>query len=109
MFSRILEQQTAISAVLLGSAKPDIRKLMLSTSKLTKMKSLVKVLEPFQEVTQKLSGEQYPSLCLTEPILQALQHKYVKEDYDDTALMGGLKVILREQLLERFSNENQCQ
>ena len=51
MYQRVLEQQTAISAVLLESRCANIRQLILSPSVITQLEQLVSVLKPLAQAT----------------------------------------------------------
>ena len=60
MASRLCEQQAAIAAVLHG--KRDLHHLELSPQEWHDLEDLTKLLEPFKNATEVLSGQKYPTL-----------------------------------------------
>ena len=72
MLECILEQQTAISAVLVESAKPKDHDLVPTNVELLAMQQIVGVLQPLATATTLLSGEKHLSLSLVMPTLTAL-------------------------------------
>lgn len=52
MCEQIIEQQSAISAVLLESKSFAVREMMLTGTELSKMDMLIAVLEPFAQATE---------------------------------------------------------
>ena len=73
MASRLCEQQAAIAAVLHG--KRDLHHLEPSPREWYVLEDLVKLLEPFKNATEILSGQKYPTLSCLGPILADLLTK----------------------------------
>ena len=71
MVSRLCEQQAAIAAVLHG--KRELYYLVPSPSEWHTLEDLAKLLEPFKNATEILSGQQYPTLSCLGLILTDLQ------------------------------------
>ena len=65
MISRLREQQAAIAGVLHG--KRDLHYLELSPHEWHTLEDLVKLLEPFKNATEIMSGQKYPTLSCLGP------------------------------------------
>ena len=74
--SRLCEQQAAIAAVLHG--KHDLHHLELSPQEWHILEDLIKLLEPFRNATEDLSGQKYPTLSCLGPALADLKEKLVR-------------------------------
>lgn len=107
MMKRLLEQRTAVSAVLLGSKRATTRELNLSPSELTQMELLVQILEPLAQATEMLSTDGYPSLSVMQPLLASLLKKQLKSTDQDAKLVVDMKQAISEKLHRRFSSELQ--
>ena len=66
MLTRFTEQKQAVCAVLLEDGGDRI--LMPSATEFAVIEELVKILEPFDEATDILSGETYPTLGIIQPV-----------------------------------------
>ena len=76
MLKRIIEQQAAISAVLLGSRKAADRDLMLTSTEITRIECILKVLQPLSIVTTTLCEEKTPSASIVQPLIASLMKKH---------------------------------
>src|SRR5690606_29632721 len=65
MISRLLETRTPLNLAIIKRC-PD---LMLSAPTCEDLKEVNEILQPFKRVTQKLSGERYPTLSLVAPLI----------------------------------------
>ena len=103
MASRLCEQQAAIAAVLHG--KRDLYHLELSPQKWHDLEDLIKLLEPFKNATEVLSGQKYPTLSCLGPILADLKEK-VSDDPLDSRTMKSAKQAMRIDLNERYKDSD---
>ena len=107
MAKRILEQQSAISAVLLQSHKRSDRELLLSPADITLLEHIVEVLQPFAEATTMLSSEKYVSVSVVQPILKALLKKHLRPSDTDSQIVTDMKAALYTSLSSHFSDSDQ--
>ena len=98
MLDRLLEQQIAISAVLVESAKPRDRDLVPSSIELVAMQQIVNVLRPLAAATNLLCGEKYPSLSLTLPTVTALLRKHLVTSEVEPQIVVSLKNAIAQKL-----------
>ena len=101
MVSRLCEQQAAIAAVLHG--KRDLYHLELSPHEWHTLEDLVKLLEPFKNATEIMSGQKYPTLSCLGPILADLQEKIQVNPLDSKA-MKDAKEAMRTDLSGRYQD-----
>jgi len=66
MLARFTEQQQAVCAVLLEDGGD--RVLMPSSPEFAVIEELVKILKPFDDATDVLSSEAYPTLGIIQPV-----------------------------------------
>ena len=66
MLSRFIEQQQTVCAVLLEDGGDHV--LMPSSTEFTVIEELVDILKPFNDVTEILSGDLYPTLGIVQPV-----------------------------------------
>lgn len=102
MLRRILEQEKAISAVLLASGKPRDRDMMLLSTELSEMQSLASVLKPLAHATETLSAEKSPTISVIQPILTALLKKHLCPSDDDSTGVADIKSAIASGLRMRF-------
>ena len=103
MASRLCEQQAAIAAVLHG--KRDLHHLELSPQEWHDLEDLIKLLEPFKNATEVLSGQKYPTLSCLGPILADLKEK-IADDPLDSRTMKSAKQAMRIDLSERYKDSD---
>ena len=101
MASRLCEQQAAIAAVLHG--KRNLHHLELSPQEWHNLEDLIKLLEPFKNATEVLSGQKYPTLSCLGPILADLKEKIAANPLDSTTVKSA-KRAMRIDLSERYQN-----
>lgn len=107
MLKRVIEQQAAISAVLLGSKKVSDRDLMLTSSELTRIECILKVLQPLSVVTTTLCEEKTPSASIVQPLIASLVKKHLLVTEIDPRIVSDLKATIVRVIEERFSNSDQ--
>ena len=81
-----MAQYAAVSAVLLESKKATDRALMLSSTELSSLECAVKVMEPFKHATTILCVEKTPSISMVQPVLTALEKKFLSVAETDSDL-----------------------
>ena len=107
MLMRVLEQQQAISAVLLESRKGSYRDLIPSSTQLSDMESVAGVLKPLAIATTTLCTEKTPSLSLVQPVLKALLRKHLAASEEDSEIVAELKSTIRSSIERHFSDPEQ--
>ena len=78
MLERIIEQETALSAVLAESGKAAHRDMILTSTEVSKIQCIASVLRLLAQATTLLGVEKSPSISLVQPILTALLKKHLK-------------------------------
>ena len=69
---------------------------------------LLKVLEPFRNVIEHISGSQYPTVGLTLFFLRKIRHNFLElSRLDDTELMKNMKEVLHEKLIYYLNEYNE--
>lgn len=101
LISRLCEQQAAIAAVLHG--KRDLHHLELSPHEWHILEDLVKLLEPFKNATEIMSGQKYPTFSCLGPILADLHEKILVDPLDSKA-MKDAKEAMRTDLSGRYQD-----
>ena len=66
MLARFIEQQQAVCAVLLEDGGD--RVLMPSSNEFAVIEELLDILKPFNDATEILSGDLYPTLGIVQPV-----------------------------------------
>ena len=66
MLARFIEQQQAVCAVLLEDGADCV--LMPSSTEFAVIEELVDILKPFNDATEILSGDLYPTLGIVQPV-----------------------------------------
>ena len=72
MLQRVSEQQTAIAAVLMEGK---VQYLMPEGEEWSIIDNLIKILEPFQNITEVTSIEKFPTISSVRPLLYKLLEK----------------------------------
>ena len=75
MLQYLMEQQTAISAILVEGKD---RYLMLESGDWEVVETLVDLLKPFQQATTVMGAVRYPTLSTVKPLLYKLLTKILK-------------------------------
>ena len=91
MVQRILEQQQAISAVLLEDRKSWC--LMLNDRDVTVLEEFVKVVKPLSVLTDALSGEKEVTCSAIRPLLHHVV-EICKEEDEDMPLSVEIKSVI---------------
>lgn len=90
MLLTFLEQHQAVCAVLLDSDNCDHCSLMPSTQEFTIIEELVLMLKPFNDATEVVSGEKYPTISIITPLIHKLLN-VLKETSEDSTLTKQIK------------------
>ncbi|XP_065891713.1 E3 SUMO-protein ligase ZBED1-like [Dysidea avara] len=95
MLQRLIEQQTAISAVLVEGKD---RHLMLESGDWEVVEMLVELLKPFQQATTVMGAVRYPTLSIVKPLLYKLLTKTLKITQGDSATSKAVKQEIKKDL-----------
>ena len=104
MMERVMEQQAALSTVLIGSKKISDRSLILTADEITNVEYIVSVLKPFAEATEMLSVGRAPSLSLVQPVLCALRRKALAIYETDATIIQDIKGAISQNVDAHFNN-----
>ena len=104
MIERILEQRTALSAVLMESTKAVERALMLNNDEITILECTVKVLEPFAHATTMLCAEKLPSASIIKPVLTALVKKFLVISESEPVVATSMKNAILASINSHFQD-----
>jgi len=66
---------------------------------------LLAILKPFNDTTEVVGGERYPTLSIVLPILCKLLHVTLKATNDDTHLAKEIKRVIRADLELRYQDK----
>ena len=99
MLQRLIEQQTAISAVLVEGKD---RHLMLEIGDWEVVEMLVELLKPFQQATTVMGAVRYPTLSTVMPLLYKLLTKTLKITQGDSATSKAVKQEIKKDLDDRY-------
>ena len=91
MASHLCEQQAAIVAVLHG--KRNLHHLECSSWEWHILEDLVKLLEPFKNATEVLSGQKYPTLSGLSPILADFTEKIEYNPLESMAIKSAKEAL----------------
>jgi len=69
------------------------------------LEDLIKLLEPFRNATEDLSGQKYPTLSCLGPALADLKEKFA-DDPQDSTTMKSAKQAMRIDLSDRYRNSD---
>jgi len=94
MLARFIEQQQPVCAVLLESQRRDDRQLMPTDNEISTAEELVAVLEAFNDATEIVSGEKYPTIGIVKPLLHKLLSSTLAAKDTDNALTKSIKNVL---------------
>ena len=99
MLKRVSEQQAAIAAVLIEGK---VQHLMPEGEEWSIIDELIKILEPFQEATEVMSTEKFPSISSVKPLLYKLLEKTLMVNSDDKAVTKSMKEVVKADLSSRY-------
>jgi len=97
MLAQFTEQQQAVCAVLLEDGGD--RVLMPSSTEFAVIEELVKILKPFDDATDILSGEAYPTLGIIQPVF----HQFLN---DVLVTKPGDKDVVKKK--SKMQSEKTC-
>lgn len=106
MFSRLLEQRWAVTAVLgdkTVTKLSDAKILELKDEDWKVIEQMCRVLEPLKTATETLSGETYVSASVICAVLFTLVNKYLVIDETDSNLITAFKSAVSEDIKSRYS------
>jgi len=99
MLQRLIEQQTAISAVLVEGKD---RHLMLESGEWEVVEMLVELLKPFQQGTTVMGAVRYSTLSIVKPLCHKLLTKTLKITQENTATSKTVKQEIKKYLDDRY-------
>ncbi|KAK7912807.1 hypothetical protein WMY93_013018 [Mugilogobius chulae] len=102
MIERFLEQEKALSQVLLADKKA--RHLVPSWQDMALLESLNKALDPLFEFTDTLSGEKYVSVSFLKPVLHLFNNEILSGKDGDTELTKAVKEGVLKYLNEKYDD-----
>ena len=107
MLERIIEQETALSAVFAESGKAAHRDIILTSTEVSKIQCIASVLRPLAQATTLLGAEKSPSISLVQPILTALLKKHLQTSDIEPKLAIDLKTAIAQSINLHFSDTEQ--
>lgn len=99
MLERLAEQQAAIFAVLMEGK---VRHLTLEGDEWTIIEEIIAVLKPFQQATEAMSTEKYPSISSVKPLLHKLLEKILVILPTDSSTSKVMKRAIKTDLTTRY-------
>jgi len=104
MLTRFVEQQQAICAALLESSSRDDRHLMPTDAEISIAEKLIVVLKAFDDGTEIMSGEKYPTIGLVRPLLKKVE-VILTDKEDDTTLVKQIKGAIKRDIDQRYLDD----
>ena len=102
MLQRVSEQQAAIAAVLIeGKAQH----LMPEGEEWSIIDNLIKILDPFQKITEVMSKEKFPTISSVRPLLYKLLEKTLKIISSDNTTTKAMKEAISKDLSNRYQTD----
>ena len=102
MLQRVSEQQAAIAAVLIEGK---VQYLMPEGEEWSIIDNLIKILKPFQRITEAMSNEKFPTISSVRPLLYKLLEKTLKITSDDNATIKVMKEAISKDLSNRYQTD----
>ncbi|XP_030012474.1 zinc finger BED domain-containing protein 1-like [Sphaeramia orbicularis] len=102
MIARFLEQEKALSQVLLADKKA--RHLVPSWQDMALLESLNKALGPLFEFIDALSGERYVTVSFLKPVLHLFNNEILSRKDGDTELTKAVKEGILKYLNEKYDD-----
>ena len=99
MLNHVSEQQTAIATVLMEGR---LQHLMPEGEEWNIIENLVNILHLFQEATEVMSTDKYPTISSVKPVLYKLIEKTLKEKDDDGTTNQLMKKEIKTDLAQRY-------
>lgn len=99
MMTRAMEQQPAISAVIM---EKKLLHLELSAGDWSNVEDIVQVLRPFKVATQAISTEKFPCISATLPLIHQLMNATKTKENENQAL-STLKTAIHNDLEKRYN------
>ena len=103
MLARFTEQQQAVCAVLLEDGGDRI--LMPSSVEFAVIEELVDILKPFNDATEILSGDLYPTLGIVQPVFHQFLNEILPSKPEDKDIVKKIKDAIRQNLSTRYQEE----
>ena len=103
MLARFIEQQQAVCAVLLEDGGDRI--LMPSSVEFAVIEELVDILKPFNDATEILSGDLYPTLGIVQPVFHQFLNEILPSKPEDKDIVKKIKDAIRQNLSTRYQEE----
>ena len=103
MLARFIEQQQAVCAVLLEDGGD--RVLMPSSTEFAVIEELVDILKPFNDATEILSGDLYPTLGIVQPVFHRFLNDVLPSKPGDRDVVKKIKDAIRQNLSTRYQEE----
>ncbi|XP_073715777.1 E3 SUMO-protein ligase ZBED1-like [Misgurnus anguillicaudatus] len=104
MIERVLEQQKALSQILLDDRKT--RHLVPQWQDTDVLESVNKALKPLQEFTDALSGKDHVSTSYLKPVLHLFNTKILAVNDEDSDLTNTIKSQILEYINQRYDDED---
>ena len=104
MLERILEQQTAVQAVI---SQWNAKHLMLSTTGITMIEFIHGALKPLAEATTLMCTEKCPFISMVQPILAVLLRKHLSLNEMDPKVVSDMKMAMTDKLKQHVQNDTQ--
>ena len=102
MLLSVKQQEQSVCAVLLETTRRD---LMLSSGDLAVVEELLLVLKPFDDATEIVGGEKYPTISIIAPLLHKFINITLKEEESDSPITKEVKEAIREDLTTRYQSD----
>lgn len=102
MLDRLLKLKLAVTAVLDRSEKRDIRQLNLKDHQWELAIDIVRLLAPFEQVTDVLGGEKYVASSLLLPLVHKLEKKCNAGQEDESRAAFRFRKALARSLRQKF-------
>ncbi|XP_035984201.1 zinc finger BED domain-containing protein 1-like isoform X1 [Fundulus heteroclitus] len=102
MIQRFLEQEKALSQVLLADKKA--RNLVPSWQDMMVLESMNKALGPLFEFIDALSGEKYVTVSFLKPVLHLFNNEILSQKDGDTELSKAIKEGILKYLNEKYDD-----
>ena len=103
MLTRFIEQQQAVCAVLLEDGGD--RVLMPSATEFSVIEELVDILKPFNDATEILSGDLYPTIGIVQPVFHRFLSEILAAKSEDNDVVKKIKDAIRQNLSARYQEE----
>ena len=102
MLLSVKQQEQSVCAVLLETTRRD---LMLSSCDLALVEELLLVLKPFNDATEIVGGEKYPTISIIAPLLHKFINIILKEEENDSPITKEVKEAIRTDLTTRYQSD----